>query len=77
MQVDAQLLNQLAKWQMWTLVFHIVATREGLDCVEIRSEEAKQEERKEAMIVKQKLPDDWINANRVNARFVYVHAADT
>ena len=46
----------------------MIASKEGLDCVEIRSEEAKNnEERKEAMIVKSTLPADWVNSNRVSA----------
>lgn len=58
----------MAKWQMWTIAFHVIATKEGLDCVEIRSEEAKNnEEGKEAMVVKQVLPADWVHANRVSA----------
>jgi len=55
------------KWQLWTIAFHVVATKEGLDCVEMRSEENKAEERKESMIAKVKLPSDWLNANRVSA----------
>ena len=57
----------MSKWQLWTICFHIVAIQSGLDCVEIRSEEAKAEERKEAMMVKAKLPADWLESARVNA----------
>mmetsp|Transcript_10764 Transcript_10764/g.14489 ORF Transcript_10764/g.14489 Transcript_10764/m.14489 type:complete len:147 (+) Transcript_10764:121-561(+) len=62
---------------MWTLCFHLIAVKEGLDCVEIKSEESKAEERKEAMMIKTKLPSDWAEANRVSAQIIYVHAADT
>ena len=67
----------MSKWQLWTLCFHIVAVKEGLDCVEIKSEETKAEERKEAMMVKAKLPSDWLQAARVAAQITYVHANDT
>lgn len=67
----------MSKWQLWSIAFHMIATREGLDCVEIHSEESKSEERKESMTVKQRLPSDWLDSNRVNAKFVYVHAIDT
>jgi len=52
---------------MWTLCFHIIAVKEGLDCVEIKSEETKADERKEAMMIKSKLPTDWLVASRVAA----------
>lgn len=65
------------KWQLWVLAFHIMAVKEGLDCVEMQSEEQKAEEKKEAMLVKVKLPGDWLNSNRVVAKMTYVHARDT
>lgn len=55
----------------------MTAIEEGLDCVEIRSEESKAEERKEAMRVKTKFPADWLEANRAFAQMSYVHACDT
>lgn len=57
----------MSKWQHWTIVFHTIATKAGLDCVEIRSEETKAEERKEAMIIKTSMPGDWVRSNRVSA----------
>ena len=69
----------MSKWQMWTIVFHMIAVQEGLDCVEIKNgnEESKAEERKEQMVVKTSFPNNWANANTVNASITYVHAADT
>ena len=65
------------KWQLWVIAFHSVAVNAGLDCVEMQSEERKgDEERKEAMIAKVSLPSDWLNANRVVAKFTYVHQSD-
>ena len=58
----------MSKWQRWAIVFHVVATTEGLDCVEIRSEETKNNgEVKEAMVVKSTMPADWVNTNRASA----------
>ena len=57
----------MSKWQLWTIAFHAIATKEGLDCVEIRSEENKADNMKESMIAKLKLPCDWTQANRVSA----------
>ena len=77
LEISQQALAMLSKWQMWTLCFHLVAVKEGLDCVEIKSEETKAEERKEAMMVRSKLPADWADANNVVAQMTYVHASDT
>ena len=68
----------MSKWQLWTLCFHIIAIKEGLDCVAIGSEEAKsQDQKKEAMIMKTRLPPTWHEENRVAAKMTYVHASDT
>jgi len=60
LQMQQPQIVHMSKWQYWTIAFHMIAVKEGLDCVEIRSEEQKQEERKEAMLVKTKMPADWI-----------------
>jgi len=68
----------MSKWQLWAVVFHMIATKEGLDCVEIRSEEAKRNgEVRDAMVVRANMPTDWVNFNNVSAQMVYVHASDT
>ena len=68
----------MSKWQLWTIVFHVVATKEGLDCVEVRSEETKSNgEVRDAMVVKTVMPADWVNSNSASAQMVYVHATDT
>ena len=46
----------------------MIATKEGLDCVEIRSEEAKRNgEVRDAMVVRANMPTDWVNFNNVSA----------